>query len=179
MTKKAFFLDRDGVINVDYGYVYKREDFQFVDGIFELCRHAISNSYLIFVITNQSGIGRGHYSLSDFDSLTTWMCEEFLTEGVLITKVYYSPFHPTHGLGEYKKDDVLRKPRSGMIYQAINEFCIDLNDSVLIGDKPSDIHAGINAGVGTNIYIGDNQICKNLGLTCHSIASLSEAKQFL
>jgi len=179
MTKKAFFLDRDGVINVDHDYVYRPESFHFVDGIFELCRQAISNGYLIFVITNQSGIGRGRYSVSDFDWLTKWMCKEFLAQNVLISKVYYSPFHPTHGLGEYKKNDESRKPRAGMIYQAANEFCIDLKESVLIGDRSSDIQAGINAGVGTNILFGNNQISKDLELAYHSITSLSEAKYFL
>jgi D-glycero-D-manno-heptose 1,7-bisphosphate phosphatase len=107
------------------------------------------------------------------------MCEEFLAKGVLISKVYYSPFHPIHGLGVYKKDDESRKPKAGMIYQAVNEFCIDLKESVLIGDKPSDIQAGINAGVGTNIYIGDSQVCKDLGLTCHYVNSLHQAESFL
>jgi len=179
MTKKAIFLDRDGVINVDHDYVCKPKDFQFVDGIFQLCRQAISNGYLIFVITNQAGIGRGYYSTEDFNYLTKWMCEEFLAKDVLISKVYYSPFHPIHGLGAFKKDDESRKPRAGMIYQAVNEFCIDLKESVLIGDKPSDIQAGINAGVGTNIYIGGSQVCKDLGLTCHYVNSLHQAESFL
>ena len=179
MTKKAIFLDRDGVINVDHNYVYKPKDFQFVDGIFQLCRNAISNGYLIFVLTNQAGIGRGYYSTADFDDLTMWMCEQFLAKGVLISKVYYSPFHPIHGLGVYKKDDESRKPKAGMIYQAVNEFCIDIKESVLIGDKPSDIQAGINAGVGTNIYFGDSQVYKDLGLTCHYVNSLHQAESFL
>ena len=179
MIKKAFFLVRDGVINIDHDYVYKLEDFQFIDGIFELCRQAISKGYLIFVITNQAGIGRGYYNTEDFNHLTRWMCEVFLNEGILITKVYHSPFHPTHGIGEYKKDDISRKPNTGMIYQAVNEFNIDLKESVLIGDKPSDIQAGINAQVGRNIYFGSNKICKDLGLTCFCVGSLSEAEIFL
>jgi D-glycero-D-manno-heptose 1,7-bisphosphate phosphatase len=180
MNKKALFLDRDGVINVDHGYVYKLEDFQFVDGIFELCRKAISSGYLIFVITNQAGIGRGYYSTADFDSLTKQMCEEFLAQGVLICKVYYSPFHSIHGVGKYKKDDESRKPRPGMIYQAVNEFGIDLNKSVLIGDKYTDIEAGQNAGVRTNIlYIGNSKVRPDAKLNCHIVSTLNEAKFFL
>ena len=180
MTKKALFLDRDGVINVDHGYVYRPEDFKFVDGIFELCRQAISSGYLIFVITNQAGIGRGYYSTADFDYLTNWMCEEFFVQGVLISKVYHSPFHSIHGLGEYKKDDESRKPRPGMIHQAVNEFDIDLKESVLIGDKDTDIKAGQNAGVRTKIlYIGSSGVAAHSALACHVVTTLNEAKLLL
>ena len=151
MTTKALFLDRDGVINLDHGYVFRVEDFQFIDGIFELSRAAISKGYVICVITNQAGIGRGYYNVSDFNSLTEWMCEQFRVEGVSISKVYFSPYHPEHGIGRYKKDDKSRKPNPGMIQQAVDEFNLDLSESVLIGDKPSDIQAGLNAGVRTNV----------------------------
>jgi D-glycero-D-manno-heptose 1,7-bisphosphate phosphatase len=180
MNQRALFLDRDGVINVDHGYVYKLEDFQFVDGIFELCRQAIASGYLIFVITNQAGIGRGYYSTADFDYLTKWMREEFIAQGILISKVYYSPFHSTHGLGKYKKDDESRKPRPGMIHQAVKEFGIDLSGSVLVGDKYSDIQAGKNAGVRTNIlYIGNSGLRPDSELACHFVVTLNEAKIFL
>jgi len=180
MNQKALFLDRDGVINVDHGYVYKFEDFQFVDGIFQLCRQAIASGYLIFVITNQAGIGRGYYSMADFDCLTKWMCEEFVTQDILISKVYYSPFHSTHGLGKYKKDDESRKPRPGMIHQAVKEFGIDLSESVLVGDKYSDIQAGRNAGVRTNIlYIGNSVLRPDSELACHFVSTLNEAEFFL
>lgn len=180
MKKKALLLDRDGVINIDHGYVYQVKDFQFIDGIFELCRHAIRNGYLVFVITNQAGIGRGYYTIKDFDSVTKYMCEVLLVQGVSISKVYYSPFHPEHGLGKYKKSDDSRKPRPGMIYKAAEEFDIDLSLSVLIGDKYTDIQAGLNAGVGTNIlYTGKSGLIDKLGLPCHIITSLNDAKFYL
>jgi len=180
MKNKALLLDRDGVINLDHGYTYKVEDFQFVEGIFELCRHAISNGYLIFVITNQAGIGRGYYSVEDFDCLTKWMSEEFAAQGILISKVYYSPFHPIHGIGKYRKDDVSRKPRPGMIHQVIKDFNVDLTRSVLIGDKYTDIQAGKNAGVRTNIlYLGNKEPKLALKLACHFVSNLKEAKDFL
>jgi D-glycero-D-manno-heptose 1,7-bisphosphate phosphatase len=180
MNQKALLLDRDGVINIDHGYLYKPEDVQFVDGIFDLCRQAITNGYLIFVITNQAGIGRGYYSLADFDYLTKWISEKFLDQGILISKVYYSPFHPIHGLGEYKKDDESRKPRPGMIHQAVNEFGLNLSESVLIGDKYTDIEAGQSAGVRTNIlYIGNSEGKTEARLNCHVIYTLNEAKCFL
>ena len=100
MSKRALFLDRDGVINIDYGYVHTVENFQFVDGIFELCMSAINKNYLIIVITNQAGIGRGLYSTSEFERLTEWMCNQFLLEGISISKVYHSPYHPVYGLGK-------------------------------------------------------------------------------
>jgi D-glycero-D-manno-heptose 1,7-bisphosphate phosphatase len=105
----ALFLDRDGIINVDHGYVHKTEDFQFVDGIFDIARAALAMNYLLVVITNQAGIGRGYYSQNDFDILTKWMCNIFEAERARISSVYSSPFHPTHGLGLYKRDDFYYK----------------------------------------------------------------------
>jgi len=180
IKKKALFLDRDGVVNVDHGYVCKLEDFQFVDGVFELCRYAISKGYLIFVITNQAGIGRGYYNVTDFDHITKHMCEEFLAQGALISKVYYSPFHPIFGLGKYKKDDESRKPRPGMIHKAVKEFGLDVSASVLIGDKCTDIQAGHSAGVRTNILYKENSgLTYDPNFSCHIVSSLTGAKVFL
>ena len=180
MNQKALFLDRDGVINVDLGYVYKLEDFKFIDGIFELCRYAVSCGYLIFVITNQSGIGRGYYCTADFDYITKQMLEIFLAQDVFISKVYYSPFHSEHGLGKYKKDDESRKPKPGMIHQAVNEFGIDLSNSVLIGDKRTDIEAGQNAGIRTNVlFKGNSKLKPDSELQCDVVSTLIEAKVFL
>ena len=93
--KKALLLDRDGVINEDQGRVYKVEDIIFMDGIFDVCRKFLENNYLIIIITNQAGIGRGLYTESDFEHLTQWMEEKFQSEGVEISKTYFCPFHPT------------------------------------------------------------------------------------
>lgn len=149
--RRALFLDRDGVINVDYGYVGRKEDFHFVDGIFELCRAAKAHGYCLFVITNQAGIGRGYYSEQDFQRLTSWMCEVFRAEGAEIDKVYYCPDHPEHGIGEYRKASEFRKPNPGMILQAAREFGLDLPGSILLGDTESDIAAGRAAQVGVNL----------------------------
>jgi len=149
--RRALFLDRDGVINIDRAYVHRQEDFEFVDGIFELCRLGRSRQYLIFVITNQAGIARGYYSEDDFQRLTRWMCERFAVEAAPIDKVYFCPYHPEHGIGAYKLDSPFRKPRPGMILQAAQEFGIDLARSVLVGDMATDIQAGIAAGIGCNL----------------------------
>ncbi len=149
--RQALFLDRDGVINVDHAYVSKKEDFHFIDGIFDLCYKAKQLNYLSFVITNQAGIGRGYYSEQDFLNLTDWMKGVFWSKGIEIDAVYFCPYHYEHGVGEYKKETDCRKPRPGMILQAAREFDIDLSHSLLIGDKISDINAGIAAGIGLNL----------------------------
>lgn len=149
--RPALFLDRDGVINVDHGYVFRREQFEFIDGIFDLCRAAKTLGYLVFVVTNQAGIGRQYYSEHDFAELTAWMCRVFREHKAEIDKVYFCPYHPVHGIGSYKVDSPFRKPRPGMILQAAQEFNVNLKRSVLVGDKQSDMDAGISAGVGHNL----------------------------
>lgn len=151
LARPGLFLDRDGVINQDLDYVHRREDFKFIDGIFDLCREARRLGYWIFVITNQAGIGRGYYSEDQFLELTAWMKSVFRSEGAEIDAVYFCPFHPKHGMGKYKKDADCRKPKPGMILQAAEEFEVDLSCSVLVGDKPSDMEAGKAAGIVSNI----------------------------
>jgi D-glycero-D-manno-heptose 1,7-bisphosphate phosphatase len=172
---RALFLDRDGVININHGYVHSIENFEFIDGIFDLVRTAHANNLKVVIITNQAGIGRGFYSEQQFHQLTSWMCKEFINEGAPIDKVYFSPFHPTEGLGEYKKDDFSRKPNPGMILQAQQELGLDLDNSILIGDKVSDIKAGIAAGLGLNIIFGQERLPVIVSQKCHVIRSLVEA----
>ena len=177
---KGLFMDRDGVINIDYGYVHKTKDFEFIDGVFEFTLEAIKKKYLIFIITNQAGIGRGFYSINDFNKLTDWMNKKFLDNGVLINKVYFSPYHPIEGKGDYRKDHISRKPRPGMIEQAKKEFDIDLSKSVLIGDKLTDIEAGDNAGIPTKILLTErNKVNINSDLDYTSVDSLYHAKKYL
>lgn len=154
--RPALFLDRDGVVNVDHAYVYRKENFEFIDGIFDLCRHAKELGYLIFIITNQAGIGRGYYTEQDFEDLTRWMCDIFMNENAPIDKVYFCPTHPEQAIGDYRTESYFRKPAPGMILLAAKEFNVNLQDSVLLGDKFSDIEAGLAAGVGNNIlYCSD------------------------
>ncbi len=147
---KALFLDRDGIVNVDHGYVYRKEDFQFVDGIFELCRLFAAEGFDIFVVTNQSGIGRGYYTLGDFLTLSEWMVEQFVAKGVKIERIYYCPHSP-------EEDCRCRKPGPGMIEQALKEREIDLISSWLIGDKHSDIELAEGAGIGKSVFIGSRK----------------------
>jgi D-glycero-D-manno-heptose 1,7-bisphosphate phosphatase len=152
-NNKAIFLDRDGVINVDGRYVHRQEDFHFQEGIFELCRAAQTLGYLLVVVTNQAGIARGYYSESEFLKLTEWMVEKFVEQQIQIARVYYCPYHPTHGVGKYKYDSPDRKPKPGMFLRAMADLNLDLTLSVLIGDKLSDIDAAKAAGVGTAILL--------------------------
>lgn len=176
----ALFLDRDGVINIDRAYVCTQKQFEFIDGIFELCRHARDLGYLIFVITNQAGIGRGYYTEKDFLELTKWMCRVFETRGAAIDKVYFCPLHPEYGVGKYKADSHYRKPGPGMILQAREEFGVDLKRSVLVGDKESDIEAGLAAGVGCNVlYCASPLVAKVSTEATTVVKNLSDIRHFL
>ena len=161
MKRPALFLDRDGVINVEYGYVYRREDFVFVEGIFELVKTANDLGFLVIVVTNQAGIGRGYYTEADFWMLMDWMKLEFEQKGARIDAIYFCPFHPD-GIGKYRKESECRKPNPGMLFQAAEDWNIDLPKSVMIGDKESDIEAGRTAGI-------NNLILQNTNKNCHTL----------
>ncbi|NTU58006.1 MAG: HAD family hydrolase [Chlorobiaceae bacterium] len=148
MARPALFLDRDGVINIDHGYVYRKEEFEFVDGIFDLVSKAHNAGYLVIVVTNQAGIGRGYYTEADFHELMNWVCDEFKRHGGQIDAVYFCPDHPEHGIGAYRRESHYRKPGPGMLLQAASDFDIDMDRSIMIGDKPSDMVAARTAGVG-------------------------------
>jgi D-glycero-D-manno-heptose 1,7-bisphosphate phosphatase len=179
-ARPALFLDRDGVINVDHAYVSKPENFEFVEGIFDLCRTANRLGYLIFVVTNQAGIGRGYYTEQDFLKLTEWMCGAFQSQGIVIHKVYFCPSHPEHGVGKYKVDSSFRKPGPGMILQAAEEFDIDLTRSVVVGDKETDIQAGVAAGVLRNLLYAptDAQVTRESAAVA-VVRRLAEVDRFL
>ena len=158
MLKRGLFLDRDGVINKDKNYLYKIEDFEFNPDIFELCRFFERKGFLIIVITNQSGIARKKYTLNEFLILTNWMKEKFKEQQANISKVYFCPHHP-----DYTGTCECRKPNPKMILDAKKEFNIDLANSILVGDKFSDIQAGINAGINNNFLLSKyNNINHNL-----------------
>ncbi len=146
LKNKAVFLDRDGVINVDKQYVSKIEDFEFKDGIFELLKYLQKLGYILIVVTNQSGIGRGYYTQEDFEVLTEWKIKELKNRGITIRDVFFCPHAP-----ELSCD--CRKPNAKMLLDAKEKFDIDLKSSWMIGDKKSDIEAGKNAGVGKTIFV--------------------------
>lgn len=149
-AKKVLFLDRDGVINEDLGYVSKIEDFKFKDEIFEVLDYFSKLNYLLIIATNQSGIARGFYSKNDFIKLNSYMLESFAKHNIFIDKVYFCP-HSS------QENCICRKPNIGMILQAKSDFCIDLENSIMIGDKISDIKMAINAKIGTKVLLSDNE----------------------
>lgn len=166
---KALFLDRDGVINKEKNYLYKIEDFEFIDGVFETCRYFQKQRYLIIIITNQAGIARGKYAEEDYKLLTNWMIKEFEKENIKISKVYHCPHHEDFS-GECK----CRKPNTGMILNAQKEFNINLSNSILVGDKNSDIEAGINAKIGKNYLIATGHKIKNNKFNVKILNNLSD-----
>jgi len=153
--KKALFLDRDGVINEEINYLHRIDDFVFINEIFDICHFYQKRDFIIIVITNQAGIAKGYYTEKDFEVLSEWMIHEFAKNEIHIEKVYHCPHHP-----DVTGNCECRKPKPGMIFQARDEFNIDLSQSVLIGDKLSDIEAGLNAGINCVCYM--ENLRKNL-----------------
>lgn len=153
-VQPAAFIDRDGVISFDRAYVYRQTDFEFIPGVFDAARTLRGLGYLLFVVTNQSGIGRGTYSLEDFHALDDWMRARFLEEGAEIAATYYCPHHPTEGIGPYRVDCECRKPRPGMLLRAAADHGLALDRSLLIGDKVSDLEAARAAGIPTRLLVG-------------------------
>src|ERR1700761_8858535 len=118
---RALFLDRDGVVNVEVGYLHRIEDVQFVPGIVSLCQTAMKLGYRLVVVTNQAGIARGFYTEDDFFTLMEWMRAELRREGVEFDAVYHCPYHPEHGVGQYRREHEDRKPGIGMLRRAVEE----------------------------------------------------------
>lgn len=145
--RRALFLDRDGVINVDHGHVHRKEDFEFIDGIVDLVRRANAAGWVVVVVTNQAGIAKGYYGEADFHVLMEWMCQQFEQQGARIDAVYHCPHHPEFGALESRQCHC-RKPGPDMLLQAAAQWHLDLPHSVLIGDKPTDMAAASAAGVG-------------------------------
>lgn len=137
---KAIFLDRDGTINVDFGYLYKTEDLQFLPGVVEALRLFQTQGYLLIVITNQSGIGRGYYTLQDAERFNRHLADELEKEGVRITDFFVCPHAPGEAC-------LCRKPSPYMVQEAIQQYDIDPSASYMLGDKSSDVECGERSGV--------------------------------
>jgi D-glycero-D-manno-heptose 1,7-bisphosphate phosphatase len=152
--RRAAFLDRDGVINVDHGYVCRREDFEFLPGVLAACARLHGLGFALVVVTNQAGIGRGLYGEDDFRRLTAWMTAQFGAAGAPLAGVYHCPHHPEAALGDYRRACGCRKPAPGMLLAAARELALDPARSVLFGDKASDIGAALAAGVPQRVLLG-------------------------
>jgi D-glycero-D-manno-heptose 1,7-bisphosphate phosphatase len=178
MSGRALFLDRDGVVNVEVGYLHRVNDVHFVDGIFSLCRTAMQLGYKLIVVTNQAGIARGYYTEADFHVLMAFIREELRTEGVELDAVYFCPFHPEHGVGAYKREHEDRKPGIGMLRRGASEFGVDLSQSVMVGDRCSDVGAANAAGLLQAFLIAGTEPAK-CGGQYRLVQSLAEVERWL
>lgn len=151
MLRPAVFLDRDGVINEDIGYLHRIEQFRFTPGALQAARQLYDMGYALVVVTNQSGIARGFYTEADFQRLTEWMSEQFRAAGAPLTAVYHCPHPPA--ADDCERCDC-RKPLPGMLLKAATEHQLDLGRSVMVGDKEDDVRAGRNAAVQLAVRIG-------------------------
>jgi len=162
MGKKVVFIDRDGVINKEVGYLHKIKDFEFIDGVFDTCLHFQKLGYSLIIITNQSGIARGYYSKDDFHLVNNWMIDQFENQGVSILDVFFCPHGP-----ESTCD--CRKPKPGMFNQANDKYNIDMENSWMIGDKEADVQAANAAGIKNTILVKSG----------HEIDEASSKSQFI
>ena len=145
-TRKAVFLDRDGTINVEKDYLYKIEDFEFIPGVPEAIKRLKDAGFLVIVVSNQSGVGRGYFDERAVETLHRHIQEELVEFGTSIDAFYFCPHHPDEGVGDYKVVCDCRKGAPGMLLQAAEDHDIDLQKSFMIGDKLADIKAGQRAG---------------------------------
>jgi len=176
----ALFLDRDGVVNREVGYLSRPEQVEFLPGIFELCRAAQATGHKLIIITNQAGIARQFYSEADFHALMQWMTEQFARAQIRLDGYYFCPHHPQHGVGPYRIECPDRKPQPGMLLRAAREHGIDLPRSLLIGDRCSDIQAGAAAGVGRLILLqGTEMDACGLAANYIVVSALAEVAAFL
>jgi D-glycero-D-manno-heptose 1,7-bisphosphate phosphatase len=151
--RAALFLDRDGIVNLDTGYVHRPADFVFRPGIFALCAAARARGLALVVVTNQAGIGRGYYTEADFHALTDWMLARFSARGIGFDAVEYCPDHPTHGVGPYRRDTPRRKPGPGMILDASAALGLDPARSAMLGDRATDMQAAAAAGIARRLLL--------------------------
>ena len=181
MSKPAVFLDRDGVINVDRGYVHKRDDFEYIDGVFDAVKKCKDMGYLLVLVTNQSGIARGMFTEDQFETLTEWMHWNFAEHDIDFDGIYYCPHHPEATVEQYKEECDCRKPNPGMFISAQTFLDIDMENSVMIGDKKEDMMAAQAAGVGTRILVRTGKPVTEEGeaLATTVLDSIADVPKFL
>lgn len=154
--RRAAFLDRDGVLNVDKGYVSRVDDFEWIAGAIEAVRRLNEAGYLVVVATNQSGIARQYYTEADFTALMAWMRRELVSRGARLDGVYHCPHHIDGSEVAFAIDCDCRKPKPGMLLRAIKDLDIDPKRSFLIGDKEADMEAANAAGVSGYLFDSGN-----------------------
>ncbi len=149
----AIFLDRDGTINVDHGYVHEIDQFQFIDGVIDAMRELKAMGFALVLVTNQSGIARGIFSEAQFEQLTEWMDWSLADRGVDLDGIYYCPHHPDGKVDAFRQQCDCRKPQPGMLISARDFLHIDMASSYMVGDKQEDMLAAAAAGVGNKVLV--------------------------
>lgn len=155
-SRPALFLDRDGVINADKGYVSRVEDFEWIEGAPEAIAAFNTRGWFVFVVTNQSGIARNYYSEDDMQALHEWMLTELAARGAFIDRIYHCPYHEEGENPAYRRDSFDRKPKPGMLLRALADFPVKREQSFLIGDKETDMEAARAAGIAGFMFRGGN-----------------------
>ncbi len=150
---KVIFLDRDGTINKEVNYLYKTDEFEFIDGAIEAIKTFHELGFKVIVITNQAGVARGYYEEKDVQTLHNYLDKVLQEHNTFIDAYYYCPHHPEGTVEKYSGKCNCRKPEIGMIEQAKMDYDIDLITSIIIGDKESDILTGKNAGIGKTVLV--------------------------
>ena len=150
---KAVFIDRDGTINIEKGFVHKIEDWEFIPGAIQALKHLCDQGIKIYVITNQSGIARGYYGEVEFHELMDHVARDLEKEGVKLERVLYCPHHPEGSVPGYALECDCRKPHTRLMEEVMSEQGFDAGDVALIGDKESDIEAGTRLGVTTYLVL--------------------------
>lgn len=156
LRRRSLFLDRDGVLNIDHGYIGSRDRFEWVDGALDAIRYATEAGWHVFVVTNQSGVGRGLYTEHDVQRLLEWMADEARGAGGTIDDVRFCPFHPEAVLDAYRQDHPWRKPSPGMLQDLIRTWELEPRRAVMVGDQPTDMQAAAAAGVIGHQFPGGN-----------------------
>lgn len=163
MTKKAVFFDRDDTLIQDENYMHKPEQLVFFEKTFSTLKELQKRDYLLFIVTNQSGIGRGYFTIDDMHNFHRHMLSELKKESIQISKIAYCPHAPDEGCD-------CRKPHPKLLLELIDEFNIDVTKSFMVGDKKSDVEAGLNANL------------KSIGINVeasHSINSIEEVLKII
>ncbi|WP_158930359.1 HAD-IIIA family hydrolase [Acidisphaera sp. S103] len=156
LCRKALFLDRDGVLNIDHGYVGSRDRFEWVDGALDAIRYATQAGWHVFVVTNQSGVARGLYTEDAVRDLLDWMAGQVRAAGGTIDDARFCPFHPDGTVDAYRQVHPWRKPLPGMLLDLIRRWELDPNRAVMIGDQETDMRAAAAAGVAGHLFAGGN-----------------------
>lgn len=175
---KVAFLDRDGVINYEKKYVHQISDFEFINGSIEALRNIVSLDFSIIIVTNQSGIGRGYYSLEQYESLTKWYLTQLRERGVGILDVLHCPHVPIGGQGISRTLCNCRKPKPGLIERACRQYPINLNKSFMVGDKVSDVLCAKNAGLERSALVRSGHLLDEEDIKVRNVPIFDHLFQF-